>query len=243
MKQFIKYILILLVAIPAKIFSQEVPKGLELVEIMKIAETYRSTTDLSFSMLCTYADSAAPATIVEQLAGRYKIHEGKFWSMLDSIEYLQGGLYNMAVYHKDSVIIISNRQEYTSVLQLPLMDSLFLEASVAGMMVTRVNDSTRALKILFTEQSPYRSYEVQYDLSSYLIRKVKYYLAGAAGDTPGGSGVTLITMNFDNYSDAVNSDEYFKESKFVYRHVDEILAQPAYSGYKIIFSGNNPVQQ
>ena len=238
MKHSIKYSLLLVATLFSfKSFSQEVPKGFELLEIVKISETYRLSSDISFDMSFTYADSAQPNSIMEQLQGSYKIHNGKYWGIIDSIEYLQGSLYNLAVFHKDSIISVSNRQEYSTVLQVPMMDSLFREANVSAMNVTKVNDSTRMLRVLFNPNSQYRSYEIQYDRNSFLIRNIKYYLPGMDdSDPPTGSGVICVAIHFSNYSQQPISEEYFNEARFVFRQGDEILARPLFDGFRVMVS-------
>lgn len=236
MKYSKRICLAIAVFISFKSVSQEVPKGFELTEIVKIAETYRLAPNLSFNIHYTYSDSAQPNQVIEQLDGSHKIHNGKFWSMLDSIEFLQGNLYSLGIYHKDSLIIVNNRQDYTSVMQIPMMDSLFRESNVTDMQVTRLDDSTRSIKIQFTPQTQYRGYEMQYDINSFLIRKVKYYIPdpGDEDNPPVSSGVVCITINFLNYSEAPINEEYFNESKFIYRQGNELLSQPAFTGYRII---------
>lgn len=236
MNKVIKCVLILLVLISTKAQAQDIPKGLEVMEIIKVADAYRAAPNLSFDMNITYADSVTPASITEQVAGSYKIHEGKYWGILDSVEFLQGGQFNMTVYHSDSIILVSDRQEYTSVLQLPLMDSLFREINIQDMSVSSLNDSTRLLRILFNSESPYHSYEMEYDMATYRIHHVKYYLTEMAGDTLATSGVVCITMNFSNYSESLISDDDFKESKFIYRFADEIKLQPAYEGFRLMIN-------
>ncbi len=244
MKYSIKYWLLLALLFSLKGFSQEVPKGFELMEIVKISETYRLASDISFDMSITYADSTQPNTILEQLQGQNKIHNGKYWGTLDSIEYLQGSMYNLAVYRSDSMITVSNRQEYSKVLQIPLMDSLFRDANIADIQVTRVNDSTRSLKIIFNPESVYHSYGIQYDLNSFLIRNVKYYLTGAdrSGDVSSSSGVDCVNIIFSNYSDEVVDEEYFNEGKFIYNQGGQLLPQSAFAGFKVMISGTNQNQ-
>jgi hypothetical protein len=236
MKAVIKCVLVLLAFSTSELYAQDIPKGLEQMEIIKVAEAYRTATNLSFDVNFTYADSATPASVTEQMAGAYKIRQGKYWGIIDSVEFLQGSQYNMAVYHHDSVIVISGRQEYTSVLQLPLMDSLFREANIADMSVRNLNDSTRSLRILFNRQSPYHSYEMEYDMITYRIRRVKYYLTEMAPDTPGASGVVCVTIQFSNYSENMLSDDAFSESKFVYRFADEVKLQPAYRDFRLMMN-------
>ena len=236
MKETFKCVFICIVLFANNVNAQSVPKGLEIMEIVKIGEAYRTASDLSFDMNITYADSATPTSITEQIAGSYKIHAGKYRGMIDSVEFLQGSEFNMAVYHSDSVIVITDRQEYTSVLQLPLMDSLFREANVADMSVKDVDDSTRLLSILFKSQSPYHSYELKYDIATNHIKQVKYYLAEMASDTQGASGVVCIAMNFSNYSENVIDDDEFKESKYVFHFGDEIKLQPPYEGFRLMIN-------
>jgi len=232
----LKCVLILLALSSANVHAQDVPKGLEVMEIIKVAEAYRIAPDLSFDLNIAYADSANPASVIEQVTGSYKIHEGKYWGIIDSVEFLQGSQFNMAVYHADSVIVITDRQEYTSVLQLPLMDSLFRAANITDISVSNLNDSTRSLRILFNGQSPYHSYELEYNIATYRMRQVKYYLAEMAADTPGSSGVVCVTMRFSNYSENMISDDTFKESQFVYRFADEIKLQPSYEGFRLMIN-------
>ncbi len=237
MKYSIKYFLVLVVLFSIKSFSQEVPKGFELAEFIKISETYRLLPAISFDMVFTYADSAQPSTILEQLQGSYKMQHGKYRGMIDSIEYLQGNLYSLAIYHQDSIIAVNNRHEYAAVLQIPMMDSLFREANVTSMKVNRLNDSTRSLQVLFSPQSQYRRYEIQYDLKNYLVRKVKYYLPDPDdSDSSTGSGVICVTIIFSGYSADLINEDYFNESRFVHRQGGEILAQPEFNGFRVMVS-------
>jgi hypothetical protein len=236
MKIILNCVMICVVLLSTKLHAQSVPKGLEVMEIIKIGEAYRNASDLSFNINITYSDSATPTLITEQIAGTYKIHSGKYWGMMDSIEFIQGGQFNLAIYHSDSVIVITDRQEYTAVLQLPLMDSLFREANIEDMSVKDIDDSTRMLHILFNPQSPYHSYQLKYDIATNHIKQVKYYLTEMALETPGASGVACVAMNFSNYSENVISDSEFKESKYVYRFADEIKLQPAFEGFRLMMN-------
>ncbi|MCU7549880.1 hypothetical protein OCK74_12180 [Chitinophagaceae bacterium LB-8] len=214
-------------------YTQVVEKGFEMMELLKISEVYRQVPDISFQVHYTYTDSIKPSEILEELDGSYKIHNGKFWAMLDSVEYVQGNLYNLTIYHQDSTIAIGNRQEYRNVLQAPLMDSLFREANVQSMQVGQLDGATRILKMRFKPESSYSYYELQYDRNSYLIRKVKFYMREPSEEKPG-SGTHCISIEFSNYSDAMISDEYFREDKFIFQKGKEFLTQPAFNGYQLL---------
>lgn len=235
--------------------GQELPKGLEVGEFYRLSASYSQAPDLSFNVTYTYADSTTPETVEEQLQGSFKIHDGKSWVLLDSVEYVQGGLYNLAVYHRDSMVLVMGRNEETQVLSLPLTDSLFREANVVSMSVTMANDSTRCLRVVFNHNSPYRSYEVRYNPTNYRISTIRYYMtdgsntpsvdlptvAGGGTGAPELSGVTCITMTFSGYDENVVSEEYFRDAKFVYRYGNEIKLQPPYAGFRLMLG--NELQQ
>lgn len=216
---------------------------MELLEIVKISETYTLSPELSFNMHYTYTDSAKPDAILEEMDGKYKIHKGKSWSMIDNVEFFQGDQFSVAVYYNDSIIMLNRREEYSDIMQIPMMDSLFRKAHVADMQVTSINDSTRSIRIRFNQQSAYRGYEMQYDLNNFLIRKVKYYIP-VTGDPENSisSGVECITISFSNYSDQVVSEDYFNEGRFFFSRGDRFFTQPAFAGFQLIASGNNQVQ-
>lgn len=236
MKMYFKCVLLIWMVSFSKAQAQSVPNGLELMEIIKVNEAYRTAADLSFDINITYADSATPTSITERVIGSYKIHGGKYWGLIDNVEFLQGNQFNMAIYHNDSVIVITDRQEYTSVLQLPLMDSLFREANIADMSVSDVNDTARSLRILFKGHSPFHSYEMKYNNVTYRITQVKYYLTETEMDATRANTVVCVSMNFSNYSEKLVSDDEFKESKFVYRFNDGIKLQPAYAGFRLMIN-------
>src|SRR3982750_3152057 len=90
--------------------SQQVENDFELLQILKIGEVYRNTPNLNYSMTYTYADSSLPGTILETMTGSCKLREGKFWRILDSVEFVQGQQFNVVIYHQDSTIVINDKK-------------------------------------------------------------------------------------------------------------------------------------
>src|ERR1700694_3864092 len=105
--------------------AQQVEKGFELLQLVRIAEMYKAVPNLSFSVNYTYADSTHQDSLLEQLSGSSKMSAGRYWMMLDSVESVQGSQYNLVVYHQDSTIAINARREYGNQLRLPFLDSMF----------------------------------------------------------------------------------------------------------------------
>src|SRR5437868_3403606 len=158
-----------------KSYGQQVEKGFELVELMKIAETYKNIDNLSFSINYTYADSARPTTYLEQLSGTSKLSNGKYWSLLDSIEYLQGYQYNLTVYYSDSTVVVADKQEYGNMMKAPILDSAYTLNFVDSLKINEFDDSTRLVSVFFKTGTPYVRYKLYYDKYQFLIRKMEFY--------------------------------------------------------------------
>lgn len=214
--------------------AQDVEEGFELQELIRMAEVYHSTPHLSFDMQITYSDSASYPAPLEQLNGQYKLQEGRFWMVLDSMEMVQGPNYHLAVYHDAKTILVSPRQPtYFNLLQLPVLDSLFYENMVDSMSVTNLTDSTRKFEMHFKSTSPYSYYEIIYNFQTYMITSVHYHQPGDEET----EGYVEITVEFSNYSTAPVNDQYLQESKFIFRDGNEFYVQPAYTGYSVTVNG------
>ena len=231
--------------------AQSVIKGFEYGEIMNIAEAYRQAPNLSFDLQFNYADSVRQDSIVEQINGSYKLQNGMYWAIIDSTEILQGTNYNVSVFHYDSVIAVANPQRYTNVLQLPFLDSLFRAQNIDSMNVTNVNDSTRSLRMYFNPASFYSSYVINYDLNTYLMNSITYFVKTPAyedldGDEDSGhldgdegSGISMIKIIFSGYSYQVIDNSYFDESKFIYRQGGQFFTKPDYANFQLMVNMPN----
>src|SRR5438067_10655023 len=78
----------------------QVVKGNEMAEILQIADTYRQFPNLSFTINYTYADSTQPSTIIQQLSGTSQISNGNYYTYVDSVIVLQGGVCNLAIFQR-----------------------------------------------------------------------------------------------------------------------------------------------
>ncbi|MGN6196510.1 MAG: hypothetical protein ACTHOB_16340 [Ginsengibacter sp.] len=233
--------------------GQGVIKGFEAGEIINIAEAYRQAPNLSFDADFTYADSASSDSIIDELSGSYKISNGRYYSMIDSTELVQGSKYNIAVFNYDSVITISSPHQYSNILQLPFLDSLFRKANIDSMTVLQLNDTTRRLQMYFDTTSKFSSYMVDYDQNSYMMDSViyrtrgPYYGSNGPGD-PGGdpyqvfvpaTAASVFTIKFSNYSNQVIDGSYFMDSKYIYTQNGQFFVQPQYSGFQLMVNTSN----
>ncbi|HET7118560.1 MAG TPA: hypothetical protein VFI29_18845 [Hanamia sp.] len=230
--------------------AQGVIKGFEAGEIINIAQAYQQAPNLSFDLDFTYADSASADSIIEELHGSFKISNGRYYSIIDSTELVQGSKYNIAVFYYDSVITISSPHQYSNLLQLPFLDSLFLKANIDSMAVIQLNDSTRRLQMYFDSTSKFSSYTVDYDQNSYLMDSVIYRTKGPYYDPndPGGDPfevfvpanvASVIIIKFSNYSYQVIDNSYFMENKYIYTQNGQFFVQPQYSGFQLMVNTSN----
>lgn len=213
--------------------GQQVEKGFEMHELVKIGETYKNALDLSFNMAYTYADSAAPSSPLESLSGIYKIRNGKYWTMIDSIEFVQGQQYDIAVYYGDSTIIVNEQREYGNILKIPALDSAFQKANIDSMQITEYNDSTRLLTLFFNQDASYRLYKLQYDKDKYLIRQLQYYVKNMPNEAGDNTITGLITLNLTNYSEQGVDPFLFQEDRIVYKSGGDLFPQLGFTNFKV----------
>lgn len=235
MKYKISFFIVLLACLfSLELQAQGVIKGFEYAEIINISQAYSHASSLSFDMQINYADSARQDSIIEQIPASYKIQGGMYWAMLDSTEMIQASGYNVSVLHRDSVIIISNPQSSSNMMQLPIMDSLFRVQNVDSMNVTQINDSTRSLHLYFNPASYYRGYIFNYDLNTYLIHSITYFIKTPAYDDGSGSGTSMVQVLFSNYSTRPVDNSYFQQSKFIYNQGGKFIAVPPYTNFRLM---------
>lgn len=233
--------------------GQGVIKGFEAGEIINIAEVYRQAPNLSFDVDFTYADSATSDSIIDELTGSCKISNGRYYTIIDSTELVQGPKYNIAVFYYDSVIAISTPHQYSNLLQLPFLDSMFRKANIDSMTVLQLNDTTRRLRMYFNTTSKFSSYMVDYDQNSYVMDSVTYRTKGPyyGSGGPGGPGgdpdqlfvpatvASVFTIKFSNYSKQVIDGSYFMENKYIYTQNGQFFVQPQYSGFQLMVNTSN----
>lgn len=229
------FILILLLNTFINSFSQQVDKGFELHELMKIAQVYRHIPSLSFDMEYSYADSAKPNKVLETVTGTSKIKDGLSWCMLDSVEMVQGQTYSLAVYYEDSIISLSARRQHATTFQLPLLDSLFRAANVESLSIMARNDSLRTLTVTFQPTSVYSRYRLYYNAYTYLIDKMEYYTREVPGEE-GHSGTGLIGIRLYNYSFLPVQSELFREDRFVQKTNGTFKATAAFADFRLMIN-------
>jgi hypothetical protein len=133
----------------------------------------------------------------------------------------------------DSIISVSNRQQYPSTFQLPFLDSLFRAANVESLSITARNDSLRLLSVRFKPASVYGSYQLHYNANTHLIERIEYFTREIGGEE-GHSGTGLITVRLHHYSFQPLDAELFHEERFVQKTNGAFQAQPPFAGFKLI---------
>jgi hypothetical protein len=210
-------------------------QGFEIQEIIKIAETYRNAPNLSYNVDYYYYDSAHADSALEHLTGYSKISDGRYYTFLDSTEYIQGYQYNVMVSHRDSTIAVDNRQEYMDLTRLPLLDSIFQSQYVDSLKVYETDDvPTNSLLVYLSPQSQYSGYLMVYNRLSYTVQSVAFYIKDVPrNDTTYSTMTGLMRMVFSGYSTNAVTQDVFWEDKFIYKQEGEIRLKPAYASYQL----------
>ncbi|MBO9572414.1 MAG: hypothetical protein J7497_09430 [Chitinophagaceae bacterium] len=236
MKKLVSISILIPLVLPFYSLSQtRVEKGFELHEVMKIAEMYKNVPNLSFTVNYKYTDSIRVDSVLEQLTGYSKISDGRYYSFLDSSEFIQGYQYNILVFHRDSAVIVNNRQEYPDLMKLPILDSIFQSAYVDSMKIIATDDvPINTLYLYLSPSSPYANYVLVYDRNNYRIQFIHFYIRNAPVEDGVTSGTGAVTVTFSAYSTAAVDQEKFWEDKFIYKQAGEIHLKPAYAGYQLL---------
>src|SRR5947209_1361324 len=140
--------------------AQTVPKGFELSQLLRIAELYRHQHNLTFNINYSLSDSAAPNTILQQLSGTTSMSDGKYWTLLDSTEFVVGFQNTVSFYHKEKIIVVGDRQPYGDFLKVPFMDSVFRRVNLDHITIAATDDTTNLLTVIFKPTSMYSAYKM-----------------------------------------------------------------------------------
>lgn len=211
--------------------SQVNDGSFNLLEIQKIAETYRHKPNLSFSVTYTYADSLAPTTILETVNGQIKISNDKTWTLLGNTEIIDGNQYNLTIYHDDSTLVINDKRGYQELTKLPFLDSAYRTANIQSISFAPVSSGIGKITIAFKPASGYSKYSITYDRDTYETQEIVYYVPDAVL----ASGKGVITLSISNYdSSAPVSLELFNEWKYIYKSNGSFQAQPSYSYFSLV---------
>ncbi len=222
--------------------AQQIEKNEELGEVMRIIGSAQSLPFLSFQFTTIVEDSASDAILSLQkdtINGIYKLHQERYWAMFDSVEYIQGFNYNLAIYHDEKLIAVGKPSFNIPALQLPVLDSSFQQAHVKNMSITQVSTGRREFKIEFYDESPYSGYEMQYNENTYGVYSITYYIKNGYVREDETTSTAKITTTIFNYNTTEFSADYFLEEKYIYKGTNGFNTRPAYTGYQIIVTADD----
>jgi hypothetical protein len=208
----------------------------ELRESFRLSEFYRGVDFLSFTALVSFADSSNPASPVDQYILQHKYSNGRYRIEGDSAESVQGFRYAIIANKREQTLSVSKPERFMPLLQLHLADPDFRKANIDSSFVTPVNDSTRKIRINFKAESPYSAYEVTYHAKKLLISSIRYFLRNdyLGVNANGTAGTTVVNLQFSGFSFDPFNTGIFDEDRFVTRQNGAFVAQPSYSGYRLL---------
>lgn len=205
----------------AACFSQQF--ALAVTELQKIRNGYSDSGYNSFSVKYQYAKKSAPGKVLDTLTIHYKMKGSDFYCKADQIEFFQNDSINVAMYHKDKTIILSNPSLSTDKGRMAIdsWDSSFVAIYIDSVSVSD-NKNSRTLNIYFTDNAPYSSCTIVYNNKTYRTQKMSYVERSSeyyeeGDDKPEG---IIITMHFSTVSKAAFDISVFSEKKFITKQDD-----------------------
>lgn len=229
------WLILLMLSIQAPAFSQQYAEAVN--ELQKIQQAYSDTGYNSFSVKYQYSKISAPAKVLDTLSFQYKIKGNKYYCKVDKIEFLQNDSINVAVYHNEKTIILSNPSVNIDKGRLAIdnWDSAFVASNIDSVYVSD-NKNTRIISFHFTPASKYSSCSITCNSNNYRPKKISYTEKGSqyyeeGSDKPDG---IIITMSFSAINKSPFNESVFSEKKFVNLQNNKWTISSNYNGYNLV---------
>ncbi len=211
--------------------------SLAITELQKIQNSISGNGYAGFTIKYQYAEEQKPGKILDTLLFTYKMKNGQYHCKVAQIEFLQNDSVNLAVYHKEKTIILSNPSTSTAKgsISISEWDSSFLASNVDSIAVSESNN-TKTIAFYFSPESKYSSYNITYNSNNYNPKKISYveratrvYEEGQT--TPNG---LIITMIFSNISRGAFDTSVFDEQIFIQNINNQWQPAGAYAAYELV---------
>lgn len=207
-----------------------------LEELMKVAEgNYAAYGQFrEYRYIVEDVDS-----VTRRDTSRYTIvyKQGKYAISMDSMEIVQDSMFKVTVKPYDSIIVVEKPTEaYRDLLQVDLFDTTLHVHYIEN--ITAVDSAnTRTVSFFFTNESPYISYKISFDTTSYVIQKINYRLKKEVVPvfTEGYTPTKYINVRIEYVSSTTLSDErrYYSDA-YIIRRNGVIEPTAEYTHFQII---------
>ncbi|HRP33712.1 MAG TPA: hypothetical protein PKV73_17570 [Agriterribacter sp.] len=232
----LKYLPVIIIALSVSpVCAQQFATAV--TELQKIQNTYSDSGYTSFTVKYQYAREAAPSKILDTLSFFYKMKNKKYYCKVDKIEFLQNDSINVAVYHNEKTIILSNPSVSTEKGRLAIdnWDSAFIASNIDSVYVTE-NKSNKTISFHFTPESRYSSCSITYNSKTYQPQKISYIEKATQNYEEGQTkpnGI-IITMLFSGLTKTAFNESVFDERKFITNQQNKWNLTQGFSGYNIV---------
>ena len=234
--KIIKYLTVVIIALTASPANAQ-QFATAVTELQKIQNTYSDSGYTSFTVKYQYTREAAPSKILDTLSFFYKMKNKKYYCKVDKIEFLQNDSINVAVYHNEKTIILSNPSVSTEKGRLAIdnWDSPFIASNIDSVYVTE-NKNSKTIRFHFAPESKYSSCSITYNSKNYQPQKISYIEKATQNYEEGQTkpnGI-IITMLFSGLTKTAFNESVFDERKFIISQKNKWSLSQGFSGYNII---------
>ncbi|HRP55600.1 hypothetical protein [Agriterribacter sp.] len=225
----------LLLLITVNSYTQHFDRAAE--ELFKIRNAYSGSGYNSFTAQYRYAMEDAPGKILDTLTAYIKTKGRYYYCKMDKMEFIQNDSINVAVYHNEKMIVLTNPAAGAEKGRLVIdnWDSSFIAANTDSVMLTD-GKTLRTLYFYFTPGSSYSSGTITYNRKDYRPLKISYTQRATQNHAPGKnkpSGI-IITVLFSAHSKAAFKDMTFDHSRFVKKQNNKWATVATYNSYSVV---------
>lgn len=200
------------------------------LDLINVQANFKEATNLSFDVkfFSTQKDSNSNY-VTDSIVGTYKINGNNLWSLVDSVETVQNAAYKVIAYDNDSSLFITQPDVISkAIFPNNFLDSTFLQYEVDQMTLTDTAVNSKKLSIAFRAASPYLSYDIFYDKTTFLVSKLEFKVRENESD------YIKISLVFSNYTTTPIDNTIFTTTKYFTEVDNKYLIKTAYTNYEII---------
>jgi hypothetical protein len=236
---FVKLTALLVIAGTVKATGQPVTNAFYCsTELTHLKMAFSDTAHVSFQAdyIITFND-ATKDTVHYQ----YKVSGDKaYQEASDSSAFIQNKMYNLVLDHKQHRAVVSRPVDvFKYLIQVNITGLSFYQSFVSGRAVAD-SGAYKKLSYFFKAASPYRTYDIIYDTTTYRLHAIQYsFNMAGSGSAPSGSKMPFyVTILFSNYQTGLFTDNVFSTNGYFTRKQGICNMVAPYTSYQLINSLN-----
>lgn len=210
-----------------------------MLELTKVYEANRTKDAAIMNFRYDVEEVNGAVTNRDTLSLQCRFEEDKYEFTVGKIMQVQEGLYKLTFYQEDSMVYVENAAGlpvFQPLFQINVFD-VTLHTKYMDTITVTDSANTRKITFLFKPQAPYISYNIVYEKSSYLVKRIMYIMrkeiapANTVGYTPSKFRRITITRNANTTQPGALP---IAASQYITRQNGVLGLKAPYTNYRII---------